>query len=65
VKTIGVKPLSESDLAEIHETLVQHPPVSPDLERQMRVLNSTFQIAKITCSGGKLPQRRLPLRAEQ
>ncbi len=62
---IGGELLRKSDLAEINETLVRHPPVSPDLDRQMRIINSTFQVVKLTLNGAKLSQRRLPLRAEE
>ena len=62
---LGEAFLHESDLTQIHETLVRHPPVSPDLDRQMRIINSMFQVVKITLNGAKLSQRRLPLRAEE
>ncbi|HXM61179.1 MAG TPA: hypothetical protein VN950_10010 [Terriglobales bacterium] len=65
ISIIGDALLQESDLAQIHETLVRHPPVSPDLDRQMRIINSVFQVVKVTLNGAKLSQRRLPLRAEE
>lgn len=65
INTIGEELLQEVDLAKIHKTLVEHPPVSPDLDRQMRVINSTFQVVKITLNGAKLSQRRLPIKAEE
>jgi hypothetical protein len=65
IDAIGEELLQEVDLAQIHKTLVEHPPVSPDLDRQMRVINSTFQVVKITLNGAKLSQRRLPIKAEE
>jgi hypothetical protein len=65
IATLGEALLEQSDLAKIRETLVQHPPVSPDLDRQMRIINSTFQVVKVTLNGVKLSQRKLPLRAEE
>jgi hypothetical protein len=64
ISTLGEAVLGQSDLAKIHETLVRHPPVSPDLDRQMRIINSTFQLVKVTLNGAKLSQRKLALRAE-
>jgi hypothetical protein len=58
---IGQEPMTQSQLQEIHEELVEHPPVRPDLERQMRVINSTFQIVKIRFDGSNLVQRKIPL----
>jgi hypothetical protein len=65
IATLGEDLLEQSDLAKIRETLARHPPVSPDLDRQMRIINSTFQVVKITLKGAKLSQRKLPLRAEE
>jgi len=65
ITTLGEALLEQSDLAKIRETLVRHPPVSPDLDRQMRIINSTFQVVKVTLNGVKLSQRKLPLRAEE
>ncbi len=65
IAALGEALLGQSDLAKIHETLVRHPPVSPDLDRQMRIINSTFQVVKVTLNGAKLSQRKLPLRAEE
>ncbi|SRR5258708_7610858 len=65
IAALGETLLEQFDLAKIHETLVRHPPVSPDLERQMRIINSTFQVVKVTLNGVKLSQRKLPLRAEE
>jgi hypothetical protein len=65
IATLGEALLEQSDLAKIRETLVRHPPVSPDLDRQMRIINSTFQVVKVTLNGVKLSQRKLPLRAEE
>jgi len=61
VPEIGQETLTADNLADIHQELVEHPPVRPDLERQMRVINSTFQIVKITFSGANLAQRKIPL----
>ncbi len=65
IATLGEALLEPSDLAKIRETLIRHPPVSPDLDRQMRIINSTFQVVKVTLNGVKLSQRKLPLRAEE
>ncbi len=65
IAALGETLLDQSDLTRIRETLVRHPPVSPDLDRQMRIINSTFQVVKVTLNGAKLSQRKLPLGAEQ
>jgi len=65
IGTIGETLLNKSDLRTIHDTLVRYPPVSPDLDRQMRVINSLFQVVKVTLNGAKLSQRKLPLTAAE
>lgn len=65
IAALGETLLDSSDLAKIRETLDRHPPVSPDLDRQMRIINSTFQVVKVTLNGVKLSQRKLPLGAEE
>jgi hypothetical protein len=65
IPVVGETLLRKSDLVRLHETLLQHPPVSPDLDRQMRVINSTFQVVRIAFHGAKLSQRRLPLQTEE
>jgi len=62
---IGQQTLTPKELEEIHQDLVEHPPVRPDLERQMRVINSTFQIVKIKFSGANLAQRTVHLDAAE
>jgi hypothetical protein len=61
IPEIGQETLTSSQLHEIHEELIEHPPVRPDLERQMRVINSIFQIVKIRFDGSNLAQRKIQL----
>ena len=58
---IGQEVLTPSHLQAIHEELMEHPPVRPDLERQMRVINSTFLVVKIRFDGSNLVQRKIQL----
>jgi hypothetical protein len=62
---IGLEPVCEADLQQIHETLKSAPPVAPDLARQMWVLNSQIQIIKLKFEGARLSQHRIQLKAEQ
>lgn len=64
VPEIGQQEMSERQVENMHRSLRDSPPVAPDLARLLQVINSQFQIIKITFEGAKLSQHKVPIRAE-
>jgi hypothetical protein len=61
---IGQQEMSEGQVENMQRSLQDSPPVAPDLARLLQVINSQFQIIKITFEGARLSQHKVPIRAE-
>lgn len=62
---IGARDMTEEQIRIMDESLREVPPVAPDLARLLRVINSQFQIVKLTFDGSKPSQRKVPIKAAE
>lgn len=61
---IGNIRITKEEITETKKAIEERPPVKPDLNRQMSVLNSEFQFVETTFKGGSIERRTLHLSAK-
>lgn len=62
---IGKNKLRKEDVAKIKEDIDNKPIIKPNLQRQLNVINSTFQIVEIDFKGSKLQNRTFKIDAKE
>jgi len=62
---IGQEEMSERQVEIMRTSLRDSPPEAPDLARLLQVINSQFQIIKISFEGARLSQHKVPIKAEE
>ena len=55
------RPVEESEVDKVHSKLEENPPVSFDLERQVRVYSSYFQYVEIKLTGADIQRHRVSI----
>lgn len=58
---IGAEKLTENEIKEIKTDLENRPPIKPELERKIRVINSQFQFVEIELTGARLQNHSFSL----